>query len=88
MTSYVYFQIGPQGDSPTLAIENKHEVKHNDIIVVASDGLFDNMDGRQIGGIILPVLEKSDDIDDVASVAEMIAKQAFKFSLNPYCEEI
>ena len=32
------FQIGTNGDSPTTAIKNTHNLKENDIIVVASDG--------------------------------------------------
>ena len=38
------FQIGSQGDNPTVSLTKQHQVQHNDIIVVGTDGLFDNLD--------------------------------------------
>lgn len=52
------FQIGSQGDNPDTALEQSHEIQHNDIIVVGSDGLFDNLDGDQLKGIIKSHLKK------------------------------
>jgi len=32
------YQIGPFGDPPELSLENKHEIKENDILVIGTDG--------------------------------------------------
>ena len=32
------YQIGSEGDPPEIALENKHEIKENDILVVGTDG--------------------------------------------------
>jgi len=37
------FQIGTSGDSPEKAESQLHNVDHNDILVVGTDGLFDNL---------------------------------------------
>jgi len=50
---------------------------------VGSDGLFDNIDHNQIINTIKPFLEVSDELPDVPLVAEMIAKLAYKCSLDP-----
>mmetsp|Transcript_82758 Transcript_82758/g.96752 ORF Transcript_82758/g.96752 Transcript_82758/m.96752 type:complete len:230 (-) Transcript_82758:5-694(-) len=38
------YQIGTHGDNPNMSVEFLHKIQNNDIIVVGSDGLFDNMD--------------------------------------------
>lgn len=37
------FQIGTNGDSPNLAIIESHDIFDKDIVIVASDGLWDNL---------------------------------------------
>ena len=37
------YQVGTNGDSPYHAITNSHSVSHKDIIIAASDGLWDNL---------------------------------------------
>jgi len=32
------YKIGSEGDPPEIAVENKHEVKENDILVLGTDG--------------------------------------------------
>ncbi|CAI2377645.1 unnamed protein product [Moneuplotes crassus] len=36
------YQCGTNGDDPKLAVDNRHPVKDGDIIVMGSDGVFDN----------------------------------------------
>jgi protein phosphatase PTC7 len=76
------FQCGVGGDDPVLANLLVHEVKHNDILIVGSDGLFDNMFDNQITEIVTPFIKNSDDLLDPELVAQMIAKQAETLSLN------
>lgn len=76
------FQVGTGGDDPAKADVQIHDVQNNDILVVGSDGLFDNMYDDQIREVIVPFIKSSDSILDPELVAEMIAKQAEKLSLN------
>ncbi|CAI2371081.1 unnamed protein product [Moneuplotes crassus] len=46
------FQCGTGGDHPRLAFDMRHQVKHNDIIVMGSDGVFDNCFDEEIIEII------------------------------------
>lgn len=32
------YQIGSEGDPPEIAVENKHEIKENDILLLGTDG--------------------------------------------------
>lgn len=76
------FQVGVGGDDPAKADYNVHDIQNNDILIVGSDGLFDNMFDRQITEIIAPFVKESDEILDPELVAEMIGKQAETLSLN------
>jgi protein phosphatase PTC7 len=77
------YQIGLQGDPPHIAVEFKHTVNNNDIIVVGSDGLFDNLEASAILGVIQPFLSFGDSLPDPALVADLISKLAYAKSLDP-----
>lgn len=57
-------------------------MQDKDIIVVGSDGLFDNLYDIKIIELLRPFLRDRDDILDPTLVAELIAKEAEKFSYN------
>ena len=59
-----------------------HEVNHNDILVIGSDGLFDNLFDIRIIELVKPFIRGRDDILDPGLVAEIIAREAEKFSRN------
>ena len=59
-----------------------HEIEDKDIIVLGSDGLFDNLYDIKIIELMRPFLRDRDDIIDPTLVAEIIAKEAEKFSYN------
>lgn len=46
------FQCGTNGDDPAKGESNAHNVKDGDILVVGSDGLWDNMHRRKIVELI------------------------------------
>lgn len=50
-----------------------HEVDHNDILVVGTDGLFDNLYDVRIIEMIRPFVRGRDDVLDPSLVAELIA---------------
>lgn len=42
------FQVGSEGDDPKLAITYKHNVNKDDIVILATDGLWDNVEVENI----------------------------------------
>lgn len=78
------FQIGTGGDDPNKAEEQLHEVQDKDILVLASDGLFDNLFDVKIIELIRPFLRDREDILDPSLVAEIIAKEAERYSNMPH----
>ena len=67
-------------DDPSLADYKAHDVENDDIFIVGSDGLFDNLHVAQIIDIIRPFIKYDNTISDPAKVAEMISREAENFS--------
>lgn len=42
------YQIGTGGDNPCFAKTDRHKIERNDIVIVASDGLWDNVEVNKI----------------------------------------
>ena len=85
------FQVGTNGDDPSKGETNAHNVKDGDILVVGSDGLWDNMHRHKIVALIQHFTREEQTIKDMGLVAEMIAKEAEKLSylqnyLSPFAE--
>jgi serine/threonine protein phosphatase PrpC len=76
-------QVGTNGNDPAEADVMAHEVEPNDIFVLASDGLFDNLYEPDIINIIRPFIKNSDTILDPELVADMIASKAEEMSKIP-----
>ena len=57
-------------------------MKDRDIIVLGSDGLWDNLYDMKIIELIRPFIRDADVIVDPELVAEVIASEAEKYSLN------
>jgi protein phosphatase PTC7 len=57
-------------------------VQDKDIVILASDGLFDNLFNVKIIDMVKPFVRDRDEILDPQLVAEMIAKEAEKYSHN------
>lgn len=76
------YQVGTGGDDPAKGDENLHELQDKDIVILASDGLFDNLFNVKIIDLVRPFIRDRDDILDPQLVAEMIAKEAEKYSHN------
>ena len=51
------FQLGSVGDDPTTALEQKHTVEHQDLVILASDGLLDNVPSESLAEFITKYLE-------------------------------
>ena len=73
--------MGTNGDNPESSDINAHTVKHHDIIVLGTDGLWDNIHRPKIVDLFRPFTSKSDVIyDHVDTLAEKIAMEAEKHS--------
>lgn len=59
-----------------------HDVKDRDILIMGSDGLWDNLFDVKIIDLVRPFLRDSDDILDPELIAEVIATETEKFSLQ------
>ena len=74
------FQIGTNGDAPDKSIANKHDIKKKDIVVLGTDGLFDNVYPEDLEKLVNNVVK--DDKYDSAELAKAIAEEAFRLSLD------
>ena len=73
-----------------------HKVEHGDIIVLGSDGLWDNLHRSTIVDMVSPFVKFTEEnehgmIEDVSLVAELLAKEAERFSyitsyMSPFAE--
>jgi protein phosphatase PTC7 len=77
------YQVGSNGDSPEDCDTRVHEFRENDIIVLGSDGLWDNLFEDQILALVKPFYEANYKIKDLNLVANLLAEFAEKLSLSP-----
>ena len=76
------YQVGTGKDNPYLSISETHYVEHNDIIVLGTDGLWDNAFDNEVMTIIDQNLEKTGNLSDPQKASQEIAKMAFAHSLD------
>ena len=74
------FQIGVSGDEPTVAEVFHHEIKEGDLILLASDGLFDNMFDRDLNIIVNTVYKRSK--MDIEMMVEIMGNQCYTKSID------
>ncbi len=74
------FQVGTNGDNPELADFKDIRVNKGDIIIMGSDGLFDNVYEEDIIKLVNETSSKSK--IDLKAITDKIANKAFKNSLN------
>jgi len=65
-------------NTPNDAVLRKYQLKHNDLIIVASDGLWDNLTEKDITAIVTPMVEKINTFSDkkVQNIALKLLKKA------------
>lgn len=78
------FQVGTNGDSPESGEVFPHNVQHLDILVLGTDGLWDNLHRHKVVNIInTRTRDRGLDIHkDVESLALQIAQEAESHSLR------
>jgi protein phosphatase PTC7 len=71
------FQIGSIGDNPTEALQFSHPIKEKDVLILGTDGLFDNLFDEQILNLVNE--NKNAPLDHVA---KELGQLAFSKSLD------
>jgi serine/threonine protein phosphatase PrpC len=56
--------VGTGGDDPAKGDEQWHDIQDRDIVILASDGLFDNLFPVKIVDLVRPFIRDRDDILD------------------------
>ena len=84
--------MGTSGDNPEKADVYLHEVKHNDIFIVGTDGLWDNLYLPNLLDLMRPFVRRGDNIVDPELVTEIICNEAEKLSnqrgyMSPFAKE-
>lgn len=79
----VPYQVGQSGDRPHTAVINTHKLEINDIIVLATDGLWDNLNVEQV----LEILPKYNEDKDTSTIntqkfSNALAEEAERLSMN------
>ena len=72
------FQVGHIGDDPSEAIEEEHNLMEGDVVVLGSDGLFDNLFDKDIE----ECLKTGFKLESSAELSKLLAKLAYKYSLD------
>jgi serine/threonine protein phosphatase PrpC len=77
------YQLGPQSsDRPDHADIHTMPVQIGDLVILGTDGLFDNFDERQICAVVQAAISASNGDLNLAKLSQTIANEAFKVSQN------
>lgn len=74
------FQIGTNGDDPRKGFPNKHDIHEGDIVIVGSDGLFDNVFDEQIISLINEECQNGE--IDIEIFTQRLLKICYDLSLD------
>ncbi len=71
------FQVGTNGDDPSKAITHKHHVQQYDLVIAASDGLWDNLEVEEVLQEINKLSKENNSISlNTESLSQSISKKA------------
>ena len=76
------YQISYEKKNKENYLEFSHQVEENDIVVVGSDGLFDNLTSEQVINVLLPFIDKKGNLKDPKEASNTLANAAYKLSLD------
>lgn len=74
------YQIGTKGDDPENALCNEHRMNEGDIVIAATDGLWDNLETENIVDIVNSLYFKNQGDLTEKKIAEALSNKAEKFS--------
>ena len=70
------YQWGTNGDNPIVAIDKEHIIQHNDIVILGSDGVFDNWFDHEIIDIVRSNLDHQGNLFDLQEISNSITHLA------------
>ena len=76
------YQVGTYGDDPCKVICKSHALYPGDIILAATDGLWDNLEADYIKGVTETYLKEEIDGRKLNELSVLLGKEAYKKSLN------
>lgn len=74
------YQVGTGKDHPYMGADEIHSVLHNDIIIMGTDGVWDNAFDEEIMEIVKENLSDNGNLEDPQNVSQTIAKLVFEHS--------
>jgi protein phosphatase PTC7 len=85
------FQVGTHGDDPRVSIENKVDLLPGDLVILGTDGVFDNLYDFQILQTVESYSKRGS--FNATELADVLTKEAFDFSqnnryLSPFCSNM
>lgn len=85
------FQVGTEGDKPESAITNTHEYQEKDLVILGTDGVWDNVFDQQMIALINRFYAVAPDKEDLNNLAKFIAETTEQISLDeryqsPFCK--
>ena len=78
------YQVGTEGDSPEISQEMTIQLQQDDIIVMGSDGLFDNMFQSEILHILAKEVDTLSNLYYPYEAAKKLAQAAHEHSIDPF----
>ena len=74
------YQCGTGCELPTAAFDNEHEIQHHDVVIMGTDGLFDNVFDKDMEPCILEAGRGKEFSSE--SAANCLGKKAYAYSKN------
>ena len=79
------YQLGTKGtggDNPRMAVLKEHSIQEDDLIILCTDGLIDNLFSDWILNCVRDFFKREENIFNGDKIAESIGNLAYKVSLN------
>jgi len=73
---------GNCGDSPKVAANYCHTVQNGDIVVLGTDGVFDNLSPKQVATVVTLYMNDNNGEFNANRIADAIAQEAFRLSID------
>jgi len=79
------FQLGTEGDKPEQSIEYQEILQENDLVILGTDGLYDNLFVKDILEVVNKNVGKTLEGGkmELKEISEEIADKAFRVSVDP-----
>eukprot|EP00824_Muranothrix_gubernata_P007277 TRINITY_DN19328_c0_g1_i2.p1 TRINITY_DN19328_c0_g1~~TRINITY_DN19328_c0_g1_i2.p1 ORF type:complete len:233 (-),score=16.94 TRINITY_DN19328_c0_g1_i2:29-727(-) len=76
------YQVGTWGDNPLSAIANKHYIQDKDIVIMATDGLWDNLYETSIVNVLKPFVQGDNFSEKIDQAIKNLADSAYQVAYS------